>query len=251
MAAQAGIEQCISFINAQLRANGKARHGFETPGRIRTVTISRQAGCGAFVIAKKLADYLEARRYGDGGSWVVFDKNIVQKVLEEHDLPKRLARFMPENWISEIEDTIDELFGLHPSAWILVRQTAETILHLAKLGNVIIIGRGANIITARLDSVFHVRLVCPLEDRIRHIQEADRLDRNAALEFIRREDKGRRRYLKRYYQKEIGDPLLYHLVINTALVGYEPAARIIGDVVIQSQARHPPAAERTLPESKR
>lgn len=151
-------------------------------------------------------------------------------------MPQRLARFMPENWISEIEDTIDEIFGLHPPAEQLVRQTAETILRLAKLGNVILIGRGANIITAKLPHVFHVRLVAPLENRLRQIQKSDQLDRKAALSLIDREDVGRRRYLSRYYRKDINDPLLYHLVLNTGLVPYERAARIIAECTLSKNA---------------
>src|SRR5262249_7397219 len=158
----------LSFINTQLR-NSKARNGSEEKGQIRAVTISRQTGCEAAAVAAKLAEYVQARTPEDEAQWTVFDKNLVERGLEEHNLPQRLGRFMPESWSSEVEDTIDELFGLHPSSWILVRQTAETILRLAKLGNVIIIGRGANIITAKLDSVFHVRLVASLESRIRRI----------------------------------------------------------------------------------
>jgi diguanylate cyclase (GGDEF)-like protein len=45
--------------------------------------------------------------------------------------------------MSEITDTLDELLGLHPPAWTLVRQMTETILHLAEMGNVILVGRGA------------------------------------------------------------------------------------------------------------
>lgn len=238
MTTHPGLERCLSFIDTQLKSNGKPRNGSKRGAQIQAVTISRQAGCGAFAIAQKLAEYLQSRTPDEEARWTVFDKNLVQKVLEEHNLPERLARFMPENWISEIEDTIDELFGLHPPAWTLVRQTAETILHLAKLGHVIIIGRGSNIITAKLDSVLHVRLVAPLETRLSHIQEIDHLDRNAALEFIRREDKGRKRYLKRYYQRDIGDPLLYHLVMNTSLLGYEQAAHIVGEAVTQNQPLH-------------
>ena len=92
----------------------------------------------------------------------------------------------------------------------------------------ILIGRGANIITAKLDGVFHVRLVAGLESRIRHIQEADHLGPKDAQAFVEREDVGRRRYLRRYYKRNIDDPLLYHLVINTDLMSYEAAASLIG-----------------------
>ena len=44
---------------------------------------------------------------------------------------------------------------------VLVHKTAKTILQLAEMGNVIIIGRGANVVTAHMNNIFHVRLVAP------------------------------------------------------------------------------------------
>jgi cytidylate kinase len=233
MSAEPGLEHCLSFISSQLRTNGKERAGSAAAAEMRAVTISRQAGCGALAVAQKLAEYLQARSKGDAARWTVFDRNLVETVLADHELPQRLAKFMPENWTSEITDALDELFGLHPPSWLLVRQTAETILRLAKLGNVILIGRGANIITARLNHVFHVRLVAPIEKRIQRIEETDLLDRKAAQAFIEAEDRGRRRYLRKFYRTAIEDPLLYHLNINTGLISYEEAARMIGDCLLE------------------
>jgi cytidylate kinase len=226
-----GLERCFSFINGQLKHDCKILHGPETATRIRAVTISRQAGCGALAVAERLAEHLRAHAREEEPHWTVFDRNLVEKVLEDHHLPQRLAKFMRENWRSEIEDTLDELFGLHPPSWLMVRQTAETILRLVKLGNVIIIGRASNVITAKLGGVFHVRLVASVESRVRHIQESDHLDQKGAAEFVRSEDRGRGRYLKKYYHKDINDPLLYHLVINTDAVPYDEAAWMIAEVV--------------------
>ena len=51
----------------------------------------------------------------------------------------------------------------------------------------------------------------------------------SALErdFIAREDKGRARYIKKYFEVEVDDPLNYHLTINTSLVSYDAAAELI------------------------
>jgi cytidylate kinase len=128
---------------------------------------------------------------------------------------------------------MEELFDLHPPSWLLVRKVSETILHLVELGNVIVIGRGATVISARLDHVFHVRLVGSLQKRVQHVQELNHLSKEAALRIIQREDGGRKRYLKRYFKTDLEDPLLYHLVINTDLVSYDDAARIIADAVLK------------------
>ena len=142
---------------------------------------------------------------------------------------------MPEDRISEISDTMDELFGLHPPSWTLVRQTSDTILHLAELGNVILIGRGANIITAKLEYSFHVRLVGSLERRVKRMQEAQHLNAKSALDLVQREDLGRKRYLKKYFNKDIEDPLLYHLVINTGVMSQDQAVSLLLDAVLSAQ----------------
>jgi cytidylate kinase len=199
----------------------------------RAVTISRQTGSGAHTVAEKLAALLQAHTPKEACPWVVFDRNLVEKVLADHDLPERVARFMPEDRISSISDTMEELFGLHPPSWLLVRKASETILRLLELGNVILIGRGATVISAKLDHVFHVRLVGSLEKRVQHVQELNHLSKEAALRLIQREDRGRKRYLKRYFKTDLEDPLLYHLAINTDLVSYDEAARIIADTVLK------------------
>src|SRR6266481_1839999 len=77
-------------------------------------------------------------------------------------------------------------------------------------GDVILIGRGANIITSGLPHVFHVRLVGSLEKRVGHIQETRGVEQREALEFVRGEDRGRQRYLMKYFGKDPDDVLLYH-----------------------------------------
>ena len=72
---------------------------------------------------------------------------------------------------------------MHPPSQTVVRQTAETMLKLAGLGNVILIGRGGNVITAKLPNVLHVRLVAPLEERIEHAHEAYSMTKTEARKF--------------------------------------------------------------------
>ena len=52
----ANLDRCFSFVNSHTAAPGPQ------PGAAasrRAVTISRQAGCGAVMVAEKLADYLQ------------------------------------------------------------------------------------------------------------------------------------------------------------------------------------------------
>jgi cytidylate kinase len=220
------VEKCLTFINCQLHPVASLGSG-GVDRKFNAVTISRQAGAGGHDLAQKLADSLQHEELEPGGTWAVFDRNLVEKVLADHHLPARLAKFMPEDHISEITDIMDELFGLHPPSWVLVRQTSETILRLAKLGNVIILGRGGNVITSRLAHVFHIRLVGSLSRRVKRLEERSHLTPMAALRLVQHEDLARRRYLKQFFGKNIDDPLLYHLVINTDLTPIEDVARMV------------------------
>jgi hypothetical protein len=227
-----GLQNCLSFINCQLQPpRFSVTRPEERPPR-RAITISRQSASGGHSVAERLVSILRARDPEPTCPWTVFDRELVRKVLEDHHLPSRLEKFMPEDKVSEISDTMDELFGLHPPSWTLVHKTALTILHLAELGKVVIIGRGANVITSKLDYVFHVRLVGSLERRVKYMEKLNGLNHHEAVELVCREDLGRKRYLKKYFNKNIDDPLLYHLVINTDLVSYEEVAGLIADAVM-------------------
>jgi cytidylate kinase len=224
------LEQCFSFINSQTTtASGPVT---ATAVR-RAVTISRQTGCGGIIVAEKLANYLQAHAPQPAVTWTVFDRELMDKVLADHNLPKYLAKFLPEDRVSKIEDTLADIFGVHPPAQTVVQQTAETILQLAELGSVILIGRAGNIVTAKLPNALHVRLVAPQEDRIERICRDFSKSPTEARQFCIEEDQARARYLKTYFKADIADPLLYHLVINTSRVGYENAAKLIGSAVIR------------------
>lgn len=165
MKAQPGLDRALAFVSCHMQSAGKGLTAAENGVAKRAVTISRQTGSGAHSVAEKLAVLLQAQTPKDACPWTVFDKNLVDKVVQEHDLPERVARFMPEDRTSAISDTMEELFGLHPPSWLLVRKVTETVLHLAELGNVILIGRGGALVTASLSHVFHVRLVGSLKRR--------------------------------------------------------------------------------------
>jgi len=221
----------LSFINSQMAAGTYPT--WDQPNLVRrAVTISRQAGCGARAIADQLATLLQARDPKFPVPWQVFDRELMDQVLTDHRLPKNLSFYFPEDRKPAMEDILEDLFGLHPPQETIVRQTAETMLGLAETGNVILIGRAGNIITAKLPHVLHVRLIAPVEDRIEHACESYHLSPAAARSFCLREDLGRSRYVHKYFHTEINDPLAYHLVINTSRLSYHAAATLMADALL-------------------
>ncbi len=222
-----GYEKCLSYINCQLQPGEKSVEPAIKPA----ITLSRQAGAGGRTVAGKLAEYMQSH-IPAACQWTVFDKNLMAKVLEDHHLSQRVAKYEPESHKPFFRDWMEETLELHPSTWTMVRQIAETIWQLASMGNVIIVGRGAAVVTAPLKNAFHVRLVGSPERRLARVQEVYHLDAAAAADYVKVEDKGRARYLKDHYHRDIDDPQLYDLIINTDRSGYDEAARLIGDAVI-------------------
>ncbi len=221
------IDKCSSFIHS-LSVNPEEGSGPPLP----VVTISRETGAGAVTIAHLVSGILHDRYRERKHEWAVFDKNLIRTVLSKHDLAESLEKYMPEDIRPTIHDTVEEIIGLHPSSWTLNEYTRQTILELATAGGVIIVGRGAHLITRQLKHALHVRLVSPLEKRIRHIESFYKIERQAATDLVRRTDKARERYISDIFQSRISDPLDYHFTLNTGALGFASSAELIATAAL-------------------
>jgi len=221
-----------SYISCQLKSlKNKLPDGKH--GRNPFVTISRQTGAYRFTIPMGLCEYLKENDKEAECPWTVFDKELIKKIAEEHNLPETVLPYLSEVAVSEIQDFVEETMGLHPSQDILVHNTGKTILHLAQLGNCIIVDRAANIITAKLPGGVHIRLISPFEKRVEHIQEYYKKTKKEAEEYILIEDRNRKNYVKKYFGKDIDDPLLYDAVINVSRLAPPKTIQIIADLVFK------------------
>lgn len=202
------------------------------------ITLSRECCSGGSSLAGLLAEKLN-REGPLGTSWEIFGGNVIDRMLAANQLPGQLARFLPEDRVPEVSATIGEIVGRHPSLWNLVQKANETMRRLAKDGQAILVGRGANFATAGLGGGIHVRLVAPADYRARYyarrfgVGEAEALAHNAAC------DAARRRYVQAHFGADVADPAAYDLVINTAQVPLAEAADLIA---AHLRARAPLAA---------
>ncbi|MBK9098451.1 MAG: cytidylate kinase-like family protein [bacterium] len=197
------------------------------------ITISRQTGAGSKPVCEKLIQIMDEYSEFEGVKWAFFDRNLIERVLEDHNLPKQISEFMHEGKYKHLNAVVYEMLGLKPSEWTLVHKTTDTILQLARMGNVVIVGRGAHIITAKLKNTFHVRLIASLEKRVEHIKELMDMNEKEALTYIKKEDENRKKYLRSYFHVDIDDPLLYHMTVNTDLLTHRGAAYLIAEAVVQ------------------
>ena len=195
------------------------------------VTLSRQAGAGAETVAHLLAEILTARGPKDAPPWTVFDKNLISRVLEDQDLPQAIGKHVHEDKDTTVEGLVGELLGLHPSLWTLFHHTSDTVLKLARIGRCIIVGRGGNIITAKLKGGLHARLVAPESVRVAHLRRHLDIPEKEAVKYAHEHDAGRRRYIKTNFDRDIDDPVLYHAVLNTGLLSFEETASALAAMV--------------------
>jgi len=223
------IDTWRGYLEAQ---TGRAAR--QTRRELPVVTISRETGAGGSTVAQLVAERLNQQMPAkDSCPWTVFDRNLVEQVLQEHELPNTIKQFMAEDAaVFSPGKLIEELLGLHPSAWTLAHHTTDTILRLARMGNVVLVGRGSNVITSSCKKAFHVRLVAPREARIKRAAELFQLTEREAAVFVREKDRARRRYVKLHFKVAIDNPLQYHAVFNTGCMSFEAAARLIADAVI-------------------
>ena len=135
------------------------------------ITISRQAGAGGRSLAQGLV-----RRLNDAHPgilpWTVWDNELVHKVAEENHLPENLVASIEDrrpSWLHEALSGIAfEDDPANPDEFKVYRRVAVAIRALARMGRVILVGRGGAFVTRELPGGIHLRLVAPLKDRVAH-----------------------------------------------------------------------------------
>lgn len=221
------LHQGLTILHAQLQAS-RPSSAKPFAGTVHPfLTISRETCAGATTLGQHLLPVLNEQLSEEGRSWMFLDKDLLTQALSLNHLPEHLADYLPEDRLPEIKGLIGEMVGLHPPLWELEHRVAEAILKFAKLGCVILAGRAAHLVTQDLPGGFHLRLVAPLESRIRRAEAMNQTSRAEAEQFIRENDSARQRHVQTRFERDINDPHLYDLVINTDRIQPATAAQLV------------------------
>lgn len=217
------LSQCRGYVAAQLHHKPSLhKHSARSP----SITISRQTGARGRTIGKKLQASLNAETPNDSFPWALFDDDLVKQILEDNNLPLELEKFMPDDAVSEVEGSINEILGRHPSLWSLFEKTVRTIVRLSHMGHSIIVGRGGNLITHGFSNVLKVRLIGSEEARIAQMVKHG-MSAGEALKFIKEEDTARKNYIKQHFKSDIDNSMSYDLTINTDKLKDEEVVEIL------------------------
>jgi cytidylate kinase-like protein len=236
------LDTLKTYLQMQMQEHHTARSSGRPAGHTPFITVARQAGAGGLEVADRVAARLNdpgtnpPSVHGSAGRWTVVDKTLLKIVLEEHHLPGHLVKFMQEEKSSEVNNIFEDLFGLHPSSHLLAVRTSRTMLRLASLGHVILVGYGGNVVTRRLPGGLHVRLIGSETQRLQHIVRFDGLGPEQARNAMKEEDEARRHYVKKHFKHDVEDPLTYDVVINTDRFETEETARLVVESLTAHEA---------------
>ncbi|HVU10349.1 MAG TPA: cytidylate kinase-like family protein [Phototrophicaceae bacterium] len=200
-----------------------------------TITISRHYGTGGRKIAARVRELLDYR---------FFDRVFMEQVATEVGLSRgEIADFSEEDFkarsfLERITSSIPADMVINPTALInpvvstfddaaSINMITQTVKRAYQLDNVVIVGRGSQVILRDQPQVLHVLIVAPVETRLKRLQEVEGLSLQEAGRQIEARDKAVRQYLEHFFGVQWDDPLLYHLVINTGLCELEQAAQLI------------------------
>jgi glucuronide carrier protein len=95
----------------------------------------------------------------------------------------------------------------------------------------------ARLLCERLGYQYFVRLVAPVERRVRRVQWREGLDIDDARARVSERDEASLDYVRRYYDADVDDPLLYDMVLNMHTHTPAVAADLIVASLTHVQAR--------------
>ena len=141
--------------------------------------------------------------------------------------PETVVETITEEKRFFIDELRDALSGLRPSPWVLAPQVVETSWRPAMAGHVILAGRGATVITARLPNVLHIRLTGPLPRRSECAHRLRNLTPATAARYANQEERGRERHVQAHFRSQPVNELLCDPMINTDRISDEDPAAIL------------------------
>lgn len=197
--------------------------------QMSAITISRQYGSGGGEVAAHLAQRL---------GWQLIDHEIVAQVAHSLGITEEEAEVHDERVEGFITRALNALqaAALVVPAPVTPLEQAEAVYYealrkvvetAADTGRVVIVGRMGQALLAGRRNVLHVRIVAPLKQRIIYVAQREGLDEAAAQSRIQIKDRDRARSLQARFGRNVDDPMLYDLIINTAVLDLDSVVDLI------------------------
>lgn len=190
----------------------------EPPGSWPVITISREFGARGAALAEELG-----KRIG----FEVWDRALLLAIAEKSGGDEKLLASLDERRRSAVDDAVrGTLTGGRYTNTRYFRTLLRVLHTICAHGKCIIVGRGANYVS-KPAKTFRVRVVAPLEARVRNYAEREGISEPEAQETIAVRDAERADFVKHYFKRDIGRPSDYDLVVNSDTYSLEHLVDIV------------------------
>ena len=191
------------------------------------IAISRENGSGGSEIGHKLADKLGIPCYDKTVTALTADISGFAKDMVERAADKTPMAFDYSGYYY-FYDTAGSEKWLPVYDQIYLAQS-KAIRRLAAGGDCVIVGRCAShVLAERKIPNISVFVHAPVEQRVERIMERHNLDEKSAIKYLRKNDKARAAYYRKYAGAEWGRMQNYDMTISSA-VGIDKVVNILAD----------------------
>jgi cytidylate kinase len=136
------------------------------------------------------------------------------------------------------EEVLNQKLERSPGLW--ERMTHERRIYVTALqaalaehvagGNLVYHGFADHLLLPGVPAVLRVRLIAPLDSRVRAVMDQHRLSQEAAARYIDEVDDDRGRWARFIYGVDLRDPALYDITLNLDTLGMESACAVVTEI---------------------
>src|SRR3990170_4597413 len=119
---------------------------------------------------------------------------------------------------------------------VYIKTMTAIIEELAGRGNIVILGRGSQMILRGLPGALHVLCVAPPALCSQRLAERENIGLDEASRRVADSGRARVGVHRKFWKAEVDSPALYDLVINTERVLFETAAELVAAAVRAKEA---------------
>jgi|GEM_PF-518038 len=175
----------------------------------------------------------------------LLDREIIEAISQSIRVQSQIIELLDEGRQNMVTSLVDQLFSRRViDDMSYAHALARVVRSISLLEPSLFIGRGACHILRETNG-FHVRIVAALEGRVRRIVEREEHPVEDAENRVKQQDLQRRRFIKSHFNRDIDDPLAYHVVLNTSRIALAEATEIIVDLY---RSRSPQTEKKLLSE---
>jgi cytidylate kinase len=215
----------LSYLNNRiLESEDDKKKKDSIPGPV--ITISREVGCNGVKLSNLIASRLNAKN--PKSTWNVISKEVFYQSAKELKMhPDEVRKNLHQTEKFTFEDILKAFSDKNYKTDKTIRKTMKRVIHqIANDGYCIIVGRAGHIIASNIKASLHIRLVAPLEYRIKTIMHNNNLNKEEATQFIEKVEKERLQFRRSIFKDDPAHEI-FDIILNRAAFSDEEIIELI------------------------